>query len=83
MSKPTKETSVADARAWDVFLEALDADSQAAASIPTGTAIVAADDPDRDELIRRYHNDDRAVAVVDADGGYEVLPPRLRHRGSD
>jgi hypothetical protein len=68
--------TTADDRAWDLFFEALDADSDAAGRIPPGAAIVAADAPDRDELVRRYHADHRSVVLVYADGRTETLRPR-------
>jgi hypothetical protein len=68
--------TTADDRAWDLFFEALDAGSAAAARIPPGAAIVAADARDRDELVRRYHADHRSVVLVYADGRTETLRPR-------
>jgi hypothetical protein len=73
---PRPNVTPADDRAWDLFFEALDADSAAAARIPPGAAIVAADAPDRDELVRRYHADHRSVVRVHADGRTETLRPR-------
>jgi hypothetical protein len=75
---PSPNVTTADDRAWDLFFEALDADSAAAARIPPGAAIVAADAPDRDELVRRYHADHRSVVLVHADGRTETLRPRPR-----
>ena len=74
------DVSTADDRAWDLFFEALDADTPAAARIPSGAAIVAADDPDRQTLIRRYHADRRTVVLVHADGREDVLRPRTGER---
>jgi hypothetical protein len=68
--------TTADDRAWDLFFEALDADSTAAARIPPGAAIVAADARDRDDLVRRYHADHRSVVLVHADGRTDTLRPR-------
>jgi hypothetical protein len=68
--------TTADDRAWDLFFEGLDADSAAAARIPPGAAIVAADAGDRDELVRRYHADHRSVVLVHSDGRTETLRPR-------
>jgi hypothetical protein len=65
----------ADDRAWEVFFEALDADSPIAEQIPPGAAIVAADAPDRDALVRRYHADHRSVVLVHADGRNETVRP--------
>jgi hypothetical protein len=70
------KVTTADDRAWDLFFEALESDSAAAARIPPGAAIVAADAPDRDELVRRYHADHRSVVLVHADGRTETLRPR-------
>ena len=47
----------ADGNAWDLFAEALDGSSAAAARVPTGAAILAADVHDREVLIRRYHDE--------------------------
>jgi hypothetical protein len=66
----------ADERAWDLFLQALEPDSPAAATVPPGAAVLAADAPDREELIRRYHADGRSVVLVDADGQTKTLKPR-------
>jgi hypothetical protein len=67
----------ADDGAWDLFAEALDADTAVAARVPTGAAIFAADAQDREVLIRRYHDEGRAVALVDQDGRqHHMLPPR-------
>jgi hypothetical protein len=64
-------------RAWDLFAEALDAGSAAAARVPNGAAILAADSPDREVQIRRYHHEGRAVVLVDEDGReHQVLAPR-------
>ncbi len=71
--------ATADDRAWELFFDGLDADSDAAREIPPGAAIVAADAPDREELVRRYHAERRAVVVV-GEGGREVLRPPLLHR---
>ena len=75
----TSETRklTADDRAWDLFFEALDADSRAAARIPPGAAIVAADAANRDDLLHRYHADRRSVVLVDANGGFEVRRPPI------
>jgi hypothetical protein len=70
------KVTTADDRAWDLFFEALESDSASAARIPPGAAIVAADAPDRDELVRRYHADHRSVVLVHADGRTETLRPR-------
>lgn len=70
------DVSPADDRAWEVFFEALDADSDTAQEIPPGAAIVAADSPERDELVARYHADHRSVVLVHADGQHETLRPR-------
>jgi hypothetical protein len=81
------DVTPADDRAWEVFFEALDADSDIAKQIPPGAAIVAADSPERDELVARYHADHRSVVVVHADGRSETLRPRrsevLRPLGLD
>ncbi len=74
------DVTTADDRAWDLFFEALDADTPAAARISSGAAIVAADDLDRDTLIRRYHDDRRTVVLVHADGREDVLRPRTGDR---
>jgi len=58
----------ADDKAWDLFAEALDGGSAAAAQVPTGAAILAADAQDREVLIRRYHDEGRGVVLVDQDG---------------
>jgi hypothetical protein len=64
-------------RAWALFFDALDASNDAARRLPPGAAIVAADAPDRGELVRRYHADRRAVVIVHADGREEIRkPPR-------
>lgn len=70
------ELTTADGLAWDLFFEALDAESEAAARVPPGAAVVAGDAPDRDELVRRYHADHRSVVLVHADGRTETLRPR-------
>jgi hypothetical protein len=72
------DVTPADDRAWEVFFEALDADSDVAKQIPPGAAIVAADSPERDELVARYHADHRSVVLVHADGRNETLRPRRR-----
>lgn len=74
----TEEPTVsrAEDRAWEVFFDSLDPDREAAAWIPPGAAIIAADSPDRDFLIRRYHADRRPVVLVDADGRTKTLRPR-------
>lgn len=69
-------TTSADDRAWELFFEALDGDAAAATEIPPGAAIVAADEPDLDELVRRYRAERRSVVVVHADGRREVRRPR-------
>jgi hypothetical protein len=74
------ELKTADDRAWDLFFEALDGDSPTATRVPPGAAIVAADAPDRDELVRRYHADRRSVIVVHVDGREEVLRPHSFER---
>jgi hypothetical protein len=67
----------ADDHAWDLFAEALDAGSAVAARVPNGAAILAADSPDREMLIRRYHGEGRVVVLVDEDGReHHVLPPK-------
>ena len=71
--------ATADDRAWELFFDALDADSDAAREIPPGAAIVAADAPDRLELVRRYHAERRAVVVV-GESGREILRPPLLDR---
>lgn len=76
--RPTVTT--ADDRAWDLFFEALDANSPSAVRIPPGAAIVASDAPDRDELVRRYHSDRRTVVVVHEDGREETLRPHQIER---
>lgn len=45
-----------------------------------GAAIVAADAPDRDELVRRYHADHRSVVIVHDDGHPNTLPPQRFER---
>jgi hypothetical protein len=72
--------TTADDRAWDLVFEALDSDSDAAARVPPGAAIVAFDAPDRAELVRRYHADHRAVVIVHEDGRTETLRPRQVER---
>jgi hypothetical protein len=72
--------TTADERAWDLFFAALDADNEAAHTVPPGAAIVAADASDRDELVRRYRADRRAVVLVHEDGRQEVISPRLVDR---
>jgi hypothetical protein len=74
-----RHLATADDRAWELFFDALDADSDAAREIPPGAAIVAADSPDREELVRRYHAERRAVVLVGEDGR-EILRPPLLHR---
>jgi hypothetical protein len=69
------QLATADDLAWDLFLEALDPQSQAALRVPPGAAIVADDAPDRDELVRRYHSERRPVVVVRADGTSQVKRP--------
>jgi hypothetical protein len=76
--QPTVAT--ADDRAWDLFFEALDSDSNTASRVPPGAAVVAADAPDRDELVRRYHADRRTVVVVYEDGREDILRPRQLER---
>lgn len=71
--------ATADDSAWELFFDALDADSDAAREIPPGAAIVAADAPDREELVRRYHAERRTVVVV-GDGGRQILRPPLLPR---
>jgi len=67
----------ADDRAWDLFAEALDAGSAVAARITNGAAMLAADSPDRDVLMRRHHGEGRVVVLVDEDGReHHVLPPK-------
>ncbi len=80
MATAEQPVRTADDRAWDLFFEALDTDSPSAARIPPGAAIVAADAPDRDELVRRYHADRRTVVVVDEDGREETLRPNQPER---
>jgi hypothetical protein len=76
MTRPhTSSGGTADACAWDRFFEALDAERAAAARVPTGAAIVAADAPNRDELVRRYQGEGRTVVVVDEDGREQLLAP--------
>ena len=75
MATTQESLTRADDCAWDLFFEALDAGSDAAAWVPPGAAIVAADAPDRAELVRRYHADRRSVVVVDEDGRTETLRP--------
>ena len=72
--------ATADDQAWDLFFEALDADSAAATRVPPGAAIVAADAPDREQLVHRYHDDRRTVVVVHEDGRDEILRPRQLER---
>jgi hypothetical protein len=55
----------AEDRAWDLFAEALDAGSGAAARVPNGAVILAVDAPGREVLIRRYHYEGRVVVLVD------------------
>jgi hypothetical protein len=69
-------TSTPDERAWEVFFEALDPESCAAAAIPSGAAIVPADSDNLDELKRRYQAGGRPVVLVDADG--KVRPVKSR-----
>ena len=76
MATAERQLTTADDRAWDLFFEALDADGEIASRVPPGAAIVAADAPDRDELVRRYHADRRSVVVVHDDGRTETLRPR-------
>lgn len=66
----------ADDHACDLFAEALDAGSAAAARVPNGAAILAADSPEREVLIRRYHDEGRVVVLVDQDGREHHLVPR-------
>jgi hypothetical protein len=73
-------TTSADDRAWELFFEALDGDTGASADTPPGAAIIAADEPDLDELVRRYHADRRSVVVVHADGRREVRRARQLDR---
>jgi len=75
MATAERPITTADDRAWDLFFEALEADSGAARRVPPGAAIVAADAPDRDELVRRYHADHRSVVIVREDGRTETLRP--------
>lgn len=72
--RPTLTT--ADDRAWDLFFEALDVGSASSADLPPGAAIVAADAPDLNALVRRYHADRRTVVVVYKDGHREIRRPR-------
>jgi hypothetical protein len=65
-----------DDQAWHLFAEALDAGSAVAARVPNGAAILAADAPDRELLIRRYHDEGRVVVLVDQDGRERHLPKR-------
>jgi hypothetical protein len=74
MATAERQITTADDRAWELFFEALDGD--VASRVPPGAAIVAADAPDRDELVRRYHADRRSVVVVHHDGHTETLRPR-------
>jgi ABC-type phosphate/phosphonate transport system substrate-binding protein len=76
MATAERHLATADQKAWDLFFEALDADSDLAARIPPGAAVVAADEPDRGELVRRYHADRRSVVVVHEDGRIETLRPQ-------
>jgi hypothetical protein len=76
--RPTLTT--ADDRAWELFFDALDGGSATATRVPPGAAIVAADAPDRVELVRRYHADKRTVVVVHEDGREEILRPRSIER---
>jgi hypothetical protein len=68
----------ADEHAWDLFAEALDAGSTVAARVPNGAANFAAASPDREMLIRRYHDEDRVVVLVDQDGREHHLVPSKR-----
>ncbi len=77
MATAEQPVRTADDRAWDLFFEALDTDSPSAARIPPGAPIIAADAPNRDELVRSYHADRRTVVVVHEDGGEETLRPNL------
>lgn len=75
MATAERQLTTADDRAWDLFFEALDVESETASRVPPGAAIIAADAPDRDELVRRYHADRRSVVIVHEDGRTETLRP--------
>jgi hypothetical protein len=75
MATAERPVITADDRAWDLFFEGLEAESDAAKRVPPGAAIVAADAPDRHELVRRYHADHRSVVIVHEDGRTETLRP--------
>jgi hypothetical protein len=79
MATAEKTLRSAEARTWDLFHEALDPDSPAAARLPSGAAFVARDAPDREELVRRYRAEGRAVVLVSEDGSEEII----RGRGID
>jgi len=80
MATAERPVRTADDRAWDLFFEALDPDSASAARISPGAAILAANAPDRDALVRRYHADRRTVVVVHEDGCAETLKPSQLER---
>jgi len=44
--------------------------------VPNGAAILAADSPEREVLIRRYHDEGRVVVLVDPDGREHRLVAR-------
>lgn len=71
----TANVATADERAWELFFDALDADSESAARIPPGAAILAADAANREDLVHRYHADGRSVVLVHEDGRTEILRP--------
>lgn len=73
MATAERHLATADERAWDLFVEALDAESEVALRIPPGAAIVASDAPDRHEVIRRYQSERRPVVLVHEDGRTQIL----------
>jgi hypothetical protein len=81
MATAAEPIASAEERAWELFFEALDPDSPAAVRLPSGAAFVAADAPDRDDVIRRYKAEGRPVVVVDGEGREKIIrPSRLDHK---
>jgi len=80
MATAERPVATAEDRAWDLFFESLDSGSEAAERVPPGAAIIAADSPDREALVRRYHADRRSVVLVHPDGRSEVRRPHTRER---
>jgi hypothetical protein len=81
MATTLEHASSAEERAWDLFRDALDPESEAARRLPSGAAFVAADSPDRGELVRRYKAEGRAIVIVDAEGHEQVVrawPPEAK-----